>query len=183
MSKEQKNTSERQAEMAEGRTTAASESRAADAESRQADADAKAADADAKAADAEAQDTLSWDEAASGFERQLEQRRTVGVEIPDMGIAEFTLRGLSREERDEVEREAANVNRKGRRDAEVEVDTGAIRRTMLKFGIVSGPDGFKPQREDHLDRLPPGVQDELVEIVEEMSTLSVEERDGFQKVG
>lgn len=129
------------------------------------------------------QDTLSWDEAASGFQRQLEQRRTVGVEIPELGVAEFTLRGLSREERDEVERKAANVNRKGRRDAEVEVDTGAIRRTMLKYGIVSGPEGFKPQREDHLGKLPPGVQDELVDIVEDMSTLSVEERDGFQKVG
>lgn len=132
---------------------------------------------------ADPQKTVSWDEAASGFQRQLEQRRTVGVEIPDVGVAEFTLRGLSREERDEVERKAANVNRKGRRDAEVEVDTGAIRQTMLKYGIVSGPEGFKPQREDHLDRLPPGVQDELVDIVEDMSTLSVEERDGFQKVG
>lgn len=133
--------------------------------------------------DAGPQETVSWDEAASGFQRQLEQRRTVGVEIPDVGVAEFTLRGLSREERDEVERKAANVSRKGRRDAEVEVDTGAIRRTMLKYGIVSGPEGFKPRREDHLDRLPPGVQDELVDIVEDMSTLSVEERDGFQKVG
>lgn len=130
-----------------------------------------------------AQESLSWEEAASGFQRQLDQRRTVGVEIPEMGVAEFTLRGLSREERDEVERKAANVSRKGRRDAEVEVDTGAIRRTMLKYGIVSGPEGFKPQREDHLDALPPGVQDELVDIVEDMSTLSVEERDGFQKVG
>ncbi|NEU57105.1 hypothetical protein [Halorussus sp. MSC15.2] len=131
----------------------------------------------------DASDTLSWDEAASGFERQLEQRRTVGVEIPEMGVAEFTLRGLSREERDEVEQKAANVNRKGRRDTEVEVDTGAIRQTMLKYGIVSGPEGFKPQREDHLDALPPGVQDELVDIVEDMSTLSVEERDGFQEMG
>lgn len=131
----------------------------------------------------EQNDSLSWDEAASGFERQLDERRTVGVDIPDMGVAEFTLRGLSREERDEVEQKAANVNRKGRRDAEVQVDTGAIRQTMLKYGIVSGPDGFKPQREDHVDKLPPGVQDELVDIVEDMSTLSVEERDGFQKVG
>lgn len=129
------------------------------------------------------QESLSWDEAASGFERQLDQRRTVGVEIPEMGVAEFTLRGLTREERDEVEREAANVNRKGRRDAEVEVDTGAIRQTMLQYGIVSGPEGFKPQREDHLDALPPGVQDELVDIIENMSTLSVEERDGFQEMG
>lgn len=129
------------------------------------------------------QESLSWDEAASGFQRRLEQRRTVGVEVPDAGVAEFTLRGLSREERDEVERKAANVNRRGRRDAEVEVDTGAIRRTMLKYGIVSGPEGFKPQREDHIDALPPGVQDELVDIVEEMNTLSVEERDGFQTVG
>jgi hypothetical protein len=100
-----------------------------------------------------------------------------------MGVAEFTLRGLTREERDEVEREAANVNRNGRRDAEVEVDTGAIRQTMLQYGIVSGPEGFKPQREDHLDALPPGVQDELVDIIENMSTLSVEERDGFQEMG
>jgi hypothetical protein len=129
------------------------------------------------------QETLSWDEAASGFQRQLEQRRTVGVEIPEMGVAEFTLRGLSREERDEVEQEAANVNQRGRGDAEVEVDTGAIRRTMLQYGIVSGPEGFKPQREDHLDALPPGVQDELVDIIEGMSTLSVEERDGFQEMG
>ncbi|WP_135851302.1 hypothetical protein [Halorussus salinus] len=131
----------------------------------------------------DADETLSWDEAASGFERQLEQRRTVGVEVPEMGVAEFTLRGLSREERDEVEQQAASVERNGRRDAQVEVDTGAIRRTMLKYGIVSGPEGFKPQREDHLDALPPGVQDELVDLVEDMSTLSVEERDGFQAMG
>lgn len=128
-------------------------------------------------------DSLSWDEAASGFEQRLEERRTIGVEIPGLGVAEFTLRGLSRDERDEVEQAAASVSRSGRRDADVEVDTTAIRETMLQHGIVAGPDGFKPQRSDHLDRVPPGVQDEMVEIIEELSTLSVEEYDGFQEMG
>lgn len=128
-------------------------------------------------------DALTWEEAASGFQRRREERRTVGVEIPDVGVAQFTLRGLTREERDEVEQAAATVDQRGRGDPEVEVDTGAIRRKMLEYGIVEGPEGFKPGREDHLDVLPPGVQDELVDVVEELSTLSVEEYDGFQEMG
>lgn len=130
-----------------------------------------------------ADQSLSWEEAASGFEQRLEERRTIGVELPGLGVAEFTLRGLSRDERDEVEQAAASVNRSGRRDADVQVDTTAIRETMLQHGIVSGPEGFKPKRSDHLDRIPPGVQDEMVEIIEELSTLSVEEYDGFQEMG
>jgi|GEM_PF-3583638 len=131
----------------------------------------------------EEQETLDWEAAASGFQQRLAERRTIGVEIPDMGVAEFTLRGLDREERDEVERAAASVDRHGRGEPEVAVDTAALRQRMLEYGIVDGPDGFKPAREDHLDALPPGVQDELVDVVEELSTLSVEERDGFQEMG
>jgi hypothetical protein len=132
------------------------------------------------AADADQQE-LDWDAATAGFAKQRDQRKTVGVEIPGAGVATFTLRGLRRDERDEVEKQAASVSQG--RGGEVEIDTGAMRRTMLQYGIVSGPDGFNPDREDHLDQLPPGVQDELVEIVEEMSTLTVAERDGFQTVG
>jgi hypothetical protein len=132
------------------------------------------------AADADQQE-LDWDAATAGFAKQRDQRKTVGVEIPGAGVATFTLRGLRRDERDEVEKQAASVSQG--RGGEVEIDTGAMRRTMLQYGIVSGPDGFNSDREDHLDQLPPGVQDELVEIVEEMSTLTVAERDGFQTVG
>ncbi|MFC7140919.1 hypothetical protein ACFQMA_13930 [Halosimplex aquaticum] len=128
-------------------------------------------------------DPLTWDEAASGFQRRREERRTIGVEIPDVGVATFTLRGLTREERDDVEQAAASVTQRGRGDPDVEVDTGAIRRKTLEYGIVDGPDGFKPGRADHLNTLPPGVQDELVDVVESLSTLSVEEHDGFQEMG
>ena len=132
---------------------------------------------------AQPEESLSWDEAATGFQKHREERRTVGVEIPDRGVAEFTLRGLTRDERDQVEQAAASVERTGRGDPEVKVDTGAIRRKMLEFGIDEGPDGFRATREDHLDVLPPGVQDELVDVIEELSTLSVEEYDGFQEMG
>lgn len=134
-------------------------------------------------ADDDADQPLDWAAAADAFQRQQEQRRTVGVEVPDAGVAEFTLRGLTRKERDDVEQSAATVQQTGRGEPEVDVDTGVIRRKMLEYGIVEGPDGFDPSRADHVDALPPGVQDELVDIVEEMSSLTVEERDGFQKVG
>ena len=128
-------------------------------------------------------ESLTWEEAADGFERHREQRRTVGVELPEVGVAEFTLRGLTREERDDVEQSAASVDRRGRGEPEVEVDTGVIRRKMLEYGVVEGPEGFDATREDHLDVLPPGVQDELVDVIEELSTLSVKERDGFPEMG
>lgn len=129
------------------------------------------------------EESLTWEEAASGFQQRLQERRTVGVEIPDLGVAEFTLRGLTREERDDVEQAAASVDRRGRGEPQVEVDTGTIRQKMLEHGVVEGPEGFEPGREDHIQMLPPGVQDELVDVVEELSTLSVEERDGFPEMG
>lgn len=126
---------------------------------------------------------LSWEEAAAGFEKQRQQRKSADVEIPGMGIATFVLRALTQEERDQVERKATSVRQNGRRDADVEVNAKAIRHEMLKHGVVEGPEGFKPHREDHLGLIPPGVQDELVEIIDDMSSLAVEEYDSFQEMG
>jgi hypothetical protein len=58
-----------------------------------------------------------------------------------------------------------------------------VKDTIMKHGVVAGPDGFKPHREDHRKQLPPGVKDQLVDEIEDMSSLDVVEREQFQEVG
>lgn len=138
---------------------------------------------------------VEWTEAQAGFRNQLEQRREVAVEIPGLAsdgetaIATFELRPLEQDEQDEAEQAAAKVRRQDRArgrgggDPEIDVDTSALRDVFLKYGIVRGPDGFKPHREDHRAALPAKVKDRLVEEIDDMSSLDVVEKDAFPGVG
>lgn len=142
---------------------------------------------------------VNWQQAQSGFRQRQNERRELLVELPpdadvdadqetgEVPVAKFTLRGLDRDEQDDVERRAANLqSSKGRRQrsgGDVDVDTGKIRDMLLEFGIDDGPPGFKPHRKDHRDSLPPGVADRFVDEIEAMSSLEVSERDAFQGVG
>lgn len=139
---------------------------------------------------AEQPDTLDWQETQARISKRQQARRELAVDFGD-GIAVFTIRGLDDEEQQEVEQAAVPKNQKRRQRRGgggggvdlSSIDTAAVKDTILKFGIVSGPDGFKPHREDHRKQLPPGVKDQLVDEIEDLGSLDVAERDQFQEVG
>ena len=114
----------------------------------------------------ETRDTLEWEEAAAGFAERKSERREVEVEIPDMGVAVFVVRGLKEHEREEVENESVKMT--------------AMRNTMLKHGIVEGPPGFKPEREDHLQQIPVSVKERLVDEIESIGKLETKTRESFR---
>lgn len=139
--------------------------------------------------DKEERESLDWQEAQARFTKRQQERRELAVDFGD-AVAEFTVRGLDDEEQQEVEQAAVPKNQKRRQrrgsDGGVDlsqIDTAAVKNTILKHGIVSGPEGFKPHREDHRKQLPPGVKDQLVEAIEDLSSLDVVEREKFQEVG
>lgn len=130
---------------------------------------------------------LDWEATQAKIAKRQEERREVFADFGD-GVAPFVLRGLDDDERTEAEQAAVSDNqqRRQRRGAEPDLsdmDTGAIKDTILKYGIVAGPDGFKPHREDHRKQLPPGVKDQLVDEIEDLSSLDVVEREQFQEMG
>lgn len=134
-------------------------------------------------------ESLNWQEAQARFTKRQQERRELAVDFGD-AVAEFTIRGLDDEEQQDVEQAAVPKNQKRRQrrggDGGVDlsqIDTAAVKNTILKHGIVSGPDGFKPHREDHRKQLPPGVKDQLVDAIEELSSLDVVEREKFQEMG
>lgn len=133
--------------------------------------------------------TLDWQETQARISKRQQARRELAVDFGD-GIAVFTIRGLDDEEQQEVEQAAVPNNQKRRQRRNggggvdlSSIDTAAVKDTILKFGIVSGPDGFKPHREDHRKQLPPGVKDQLVDEIEDLGSLDVAEREQFQEVG
>lgn len=133
-------------------------------------------------------DTLDWQETQARISKRQQARRELAVDFGD-GLAVFTIRGLDDEEQQEVEQAAVPNNQKRRQRRQgggvdlSSIDTAAVKDTILKYGIVSGPDGFKPHREDHRKQLPPGVKDQLVDEIEDLGSLDVAERDQFQEVG
>lgn len=137
----------------------------------------------------EQRDTLDWQETQARISKRQQARRELAVDFGD-GIAVFTIRGLDDEEQQEVEQAAVPDNQKRRQRRQggggvdlSSIDTAAVKDTILKYGIVAGPDGFKPHREDHRKQLPPGVKDQLVDEIEDLGSLDVAERDQFQEVG
>jgi hypothetical protein len=142
-----------------------------------------ATDPDAQPTDdpVEKVEEVSWDEAQAHFAERKNETRDLAADLGGGRIATFTVRGLDDDEQADVEQASVNVKRKKRRrgEDEINLDSQAMKDTMLKYGIVSGPDGFKPHREDHRQQLPPGVKDELVDEIEDLSSLDVAERDQF----
>jgi len=145
--------------------------------------------ADAATGDAQPPQELDWTQAQARMTKRQEERRELAVDFED-GIAVFTVRGLDDDEQQEVEQAAVPKNQKRRQRRGQgdgvdlsSIDTAAVKDTILKHGIVAGPDGFKPHREDHRKALPPGVKDQLVDEIEDMGSLDVVERESFQEVG
>lgn len=147
--------------------------------------------ADEETTDAEQSvEEVSWNEAQAHFAERQNETRELAVDLGGGKLASFTVRGLDDDERSEVEQAAVSVNQNQRRKqrrrgdgGEVDIDSQAMKATMLQYGIVSGPAGFKSHREDHLQQIPPGVKDEIVDEIEDLSSLDVVERDSFQEVG
>lgn len=138
----------------------------------------------------EERETLDWQQAQARFTKRQQERVELAVDFGD-AVAMFTVRGLDDDEQQEVEQAAVPKNQKRRQRRGgggdgvdlSQIDTAAVKNTILKHGIVSGPDGFKPHREDHRKQLPPGVKDQLVDEIEDLSSLDVVERDKFQEMG
>jgi len=137
---------------------------------------------DAQHGDDQQREELDWTETQARFTKRQEERRELAVDFGD-AVAWFTVRGLDDEQQREAERAAVSSGRKGQRrggDPDLsDIDTAAVKDTILKHGITEGPDGFKPHREDHRKQLAPGVKDQLVEEIEELSSLDVVEREQF----
>lgn len=135
---------------------------------------------------------VNWEAAQAGFAKRQQQRRELEVAMPEQnGVAVFVVRGLRQEERDDVESAAVPANQKRRQrrnggggDVDLSnLDMSAVREKILEYGLEEGPPGFNPAREDHRAQIPPGVKDELVDEIEDLSSLDVAERETFQAGG
>lgn len=144
----------------------------------------------------EAEETVveaSWKETQAAIEKRRNETRELAVELEhddDTGetlVATFTVKALDKAEEEEVERvaeENTKVNRAKRRrrneEPEVEQEMEPVYDKFIELGVVDGPDGFKPHREDHREQLPLNVKKQIADEVNELSSLTVTDRRAFQ---
>jgi hypothetical protein len=124
----------------------------------------------------------SFDEGISRAQRELEKRKVREYELPreegeDPLLWRFTIKKLTAEERDKVE-DAGTEIKEHRNEISVETDSSAIKKELIKQGVVEGPDGFK-LTDRHTEKLPYEVRDDLADSIEEFSDLPEEERVAF----
>jgi hypothetical protein len=130
-------------------------------------------------------ESLSFEEIQSLDKRLKAKRKTIEIAIPDpdnpetvAGVAEFEYRMLSEDEKDEAEDAAVNIETK-RNKEEISTDSGALRATLIKHGVTSGPEGFKLNNERYARELPSYLKEPLAEAIENFSEMPEEDRAGF----
>lgn len=128
---------------------------------------------------------LSFDEIKRADRKIKSQRKTIHIAVPHpedpeeiSGVATFTYRMLSEEEADEAEDAAVNVETK-RNKEEVTTDTGALRATLIKYGVTEGPAGFKLNNERAARELPRYIKEPLANAIEDFNEMEESERVGF----
>lgn len=124
----------------------------------------------------------TFEEGVGRAERELQKRKVREYELPSEEGEEplvwrFTIKKLTAEEHEEVEDAAVTV-KQSRNDTTVETDSGALRRALIKNGVVEGPDGFK-LTDRHIKKLPYEVTEDLADSIEDFSELPEEERVAF----
>ena len=145
--------------------------------------------------DEEAEETVveaSWQETQAAIEQRRNETRELAVELDhdeetgETLVATFTVKALDKAEEEEVERVAeqnTKVNRAQRRrrneEPEVEQEMEPVYDKFIELGVVDGPDGFKPHREDHREQLPLNVKKQIADEVNDMSSLTVTDRQAF----
>jgi hypothetical protein len=142
------------------------------------DADTEAVDEAAERADADGE--LSFEEGISRAAAEFDKTKRRRYELPGGGHWTFEIRKLTGEQREQVEDAAVTVQQT-RNDADVEVDSRAIKRELIRHGVVDGPDGFKTT-DRHIDKLLENhyeVGDQLADDIENFSELPEDDEQGF----
>jgi len=127
----------------------------------------------------------SWEEGRRRFGREMEKRKVREYPIPteegeDPMIWRFTIRKLTGEERSSAEDAAVNVE-ENRNKTEISMDSRAVKREIIKAGVVEGPEGFKctDRHVDQLIKNSPEVAEDLADSIENFSKIDEEERVAF----
>lgn len=123
-------------------------------------------------------DRLDWQSARERIEELRNQRKTRRYTLGDGSFMEFEIRMLDQDEHDAAEDAAVNIEER-RNKREVVTDSGAIKDIIIKYGVVSGPEGFDPERKADREALPYQVRDDLAESIEEFSQLDEESERAF----
>jgi len=121
---------------------------------------------------------LSWQDAVAAFERQQSETKEM-VFAAGEGEIRFTVRALSQLERDQVEAKAVRMRKRRRGDTVSAEELGALKTEYIRVGVVSGPSGFAPTKEN-IAMLPAHIRDALADAVQEFAELDEETRIGFR---
>lgn len=130
-------------------------------------------------------ESLSFSEIQNLDNRLKAKRKTIKIAIPDpddpkevAGVAEFEYRMLTEDEKDEAEDAAVSISTE-RNKEEIKTDSGALRATLIKYGVTSGPEGFKLNNERYARQLPSYIKEPLADAIENFSSMPESDRAGF----
>lgn len=112
----------------------------------------------------------TWEMASEQFDSEMNDRKTIQFNRDGL-LLEFQIKMLSQNEYDKVRGLLSMRKGKGKNDAELPLAMGEYNRAIIKFGVVSGPEGFEPKNRQHLEKLPVEIRDELARSIEEFASL------------
>ena len=121
---------------------------------------------------------LSWQDAVAAFDRLQSETKDLVFPAGD-GEIRFTVRALSQLERDQVEAKAVRMRKRRRGDTVSAEELRALKTEYIRFGVVSGPEGFAPT-EENIAMLPAHIRDALADAVQGFAELDEETRIGFR---
>lgn len=135
----------------------------------------------------DAENELTFAEIKEVDNRLRSKRKTIHIAVPDpddpdgdpQGTATFEYRMLTEEELDEAEDAAVSISTE-RNAQEVTTDSGALRATLIKYGVTSGPEGFKLNNERAARELPRYIKEPLANAIEDFTQMPEEAREGFR---
>ncbi len=95
--------------------------------------------------------------------------------------AKWLIRMLKQTEKDSIEDRAVKVDVSARSDDRVRTDAALLKRLLIEYGVVEGPDGWTKSKSD-LDDVCRDValRDHLAESVDKFTQLDSETRLGFR---
>jgi hypothetical protein len=125
-------------------------------------------------------EVASFEEGMAVAAKEYEKRKTRTYKLPDGRVWEFTFKKLTGSERDEAEDAAVNVE-EHRNKQEIKTDTGALKTTLIKNGVVSGPPGYKGAERQiaQMHEQMPELVDDLADAIENFSTIDNDAKVGF----